>query len=76
VKFRLPFRRSYVVLIIFGVYWGLSFLYEPYDAFPHDQQIILILGQWGFFGIICGIFLLSVRFYNKRKAKRKEERIG
>lgn len=70
MKIRLPFRKSYIVLIIFGAYWGLSFFYRPYDDFPLNQQIILILVQMGLFVGICGIFLLSVRFYNKRKSKQ------
>ena len=66
-------RKAHYVLIGFGIIWSIGFLNQPYYDIDPTQQIIGIIVQFAFFGLICGGFLLAVRFYNKRKLKQKTE---
>lgn len=65
-------RKSYYVLIIFGVIWFYGFMNYAYITNMGISELIIgILFQFGFFGVICVIFLLSVKMYNKRKLKKE-----
>lgn len=62
-----------IILIGFGILWSIGFLNQPYYDVGTTQLVINITVQFVTFGLMCGGFLLAVRFYNKRKSKQKLE---
>jgi len=66
-------KKSHYILIGFSILWVIGFFNQPYYELDITQLVINVTVQFVVFGLICGGFLLAVRFYNKRKLEQKTQ---